>query len=397
MVSAPAFARRVRQSRAAGASRSSSPSVIVPSQRIAPRSSRRARNWISLQLSSSHHWRSSTEITRGRSAAREATTWATPSYSRQASAGSAVGSGSASPGKRCRRSGRSLATSVSHSGAVAARPGASRPLRRASTIGANGTAVVASYPRPRSTVAPSATTVRRKSSTRRDLPMPASPSTRTILRMSFAAAFQALTRTGHSSARPMRLASSKGAWAYHSRRSALGAPSPASASIRRPSASRALEGSQPVSRSMAARYSASPSEGGSPVARQVPGFDRQPRRLLGESVAMRASRSARSAASRHRRRSMASRASVARTAAYRRMQAGPGLRHPFIELWCMSDGESGEKPRDVDRRRGFGVRLRQTQELGHVAAHRLRQADHPSVGVHQASERVTQLLQRLTQ
>ena len=225
--------------------------------------------------------------------------------------------------------------------------------------------------------------------------MPASPSTRTILRMSFAAAFQALTRTGHSSARPMRLASSKGAWAYHSPVGA-GRTFAASASIRRPSASKALDGSQPVSRSMAARYSASRARAAPRSPARYLRFDRQPGRLLGESVecepAVGPLRRFPPAALVH---GVAS--ERGEDAGVSPDEAGPGLRNPLIELWCVSGGESGEKPGNLDRRSGFGIRLRQAQELGHIAAHRLGQPDHPSIGVHQASEGVTQLLQRLAQ
>ena len=214
--------------------------------------------------------------------------------------------------------------------------------------------------------------------------------------MSFAAAFQALTRTVHSSARPMRLASSKGAWAYHSSPVGAGRTFVASASIRRPSASKALDGSQPVSRSMAARYSAS-------RARAAPRSPARYRASIVNRAASSESRSnasqpsARSAASRHRRWSMASRMSAARTPAYRRMR-------PDLVSATHSSNCGAFRVENPAKNRGISIaaaasgsdsarrRNSVTSQRTGSASRTIRRSE-----VHQASEGVTQLLQRLTQ
>ncbi len=109
------------------------------------------------------------------------------------------------PAKRCLSSGTTRATSASHCGSVPLKPGASIADRSASIIAPNGTPTRTSKPRPRSTVPPSAVTQRAKSSARRDLPTPDSPSMSTARdRLRETACHVARSRS-HSLSRPMRL------------------------------------------------------------------------------------------------------------------------------------------------------------------------------------------------
>jgi hypothetical protein len=131
------LARRARQRREAGASRSTSPGVSRPSHSTGECSSRRVRKRIRLQLSSSHHCKSSMTTASGRSAAIATRSCATPSNRRHPSAACASRA-AGSAGKRSRSSGTRRATSTSHSGEVAAKPGAARAQRNASTTGSYG-------------------------------------------------------------------------------------------------------------------------------------------------------------------------------------------------------------------------------------------------------------------